>query len=111
MTEEAWLASHPYLEPVAEFEARVDAAAAEVSIPRASIPRWDDYIGDFHDGVPLPYSSGAAVDLGPAERVIASLVEKLASRPLPGKLVEESRALDAELHGDSDSARHPVAWL
>ena len=111
MTEEAWLASHPYLEPVAEFEARVGAAAAEVTIPRASIPRWDDYIGDFHDGVPLLYSSGAAVDLGPAERVIASLVEKLASRPLPGKLVEESRALDAELHGDSDSARHPVAWL
>jgi FdhE protein len=111
MTQDVWLARHPYLEPVADFEAWVDAAVAEVSIPKASIPRWDGYVGDFHDGVPLLHSSGTAIDLGPAERIVASLVERLASKPLPGKLAEESRALETELHGDSDSARQNVAWL
>jgi FdhE protein len=111
MTQDAWLARHPYLEAVADLEARVDAVVAEVSIPRARIPRWDDYIGDFHHGVPLLHSARVVIDLGQAEGIVASLVERLASGPLPGKLAEDSRALNAELHGDSGSVRQAVAWL
>jgi FdhE protein len=89
----------------------VDAAAAEVSIPGACIPRWDDYTSDFYDGVPWLRSPRVAIDLGQAEKIITSLVGRLASRPMPGKLAEESRALDAELHSDPESARRAVAWL
>ncbi|HXY07951.1 MAG TPA: formate dehydrogenase accessory protein FdhE [Terriglobales bacterium] len=111
MTPDAWLARHPYLQPVADLHALVDAAAAESCIPTAWIPNWDDYTGDFHDGVPLLRSARAAIDLGQSESIVTSLVERLASGPLPAKLVEESRALAAELHREPDSARRAVAWL
>jgi FdhE protein len=111
MTQEAWLARHPYLQPVADFEALVHAAASEVPIPSASIPWWDDYSVDFHAGVPLLQSARVSMDLDHAEGIIRSLVERLASRTLPGNLAEEIRILAVELHCDSDSSRRAVAWL
>jgi FdhE protein len=109
MTQDFWLAEHPYLQPVAELHALVDTAVAEVSIPCACIPAWGNYIGDFQAGVPLLRSSSAAIDLGPADGVVASLVKTVASKPLPGTLAEESRTLDTELH---PHAKHSaVAWL
>ena len=37
-----WLAAHPYLQPVADVHALVEAAAAEVFVPVAPIPNWED---------------------------------------------------------------------
>jgi FdhE protein len=111
MTRDVWLARHPYLQPVADLHAMVDAAMAEVSIPSPGIPTWDDYLDDFHAGVPLLRSSTIAIDFSCAESVIASLPEKLVSKSLQGNLAEESRALDAELHHDPDAPRRAVAWL
>ena len=45
------------------------------------------------------------------ERMIASLIEKLASSSLPGGLAEESKALDAELCHERNALRHALAWL
>jgi FdhE protein len=56
-------------------------------------------------------SSRVAIDFGPMERGITSLVQRLSSKPLPVRLAEENRALDAELHGDPDLPRCAVAWL
>jgi hypothetical protein len=44
-------------------------------------------------------------------RGVTSLVQRLTSKQLPVRLAEETRALDAELHGDPDSPRCAVAWL
>jgi FdhE protein len=111
MTHDAWVAKHPYLKPVADLQALIDIAAAEVCIPYACIPTWEDYLADFHAGVPLLSSSRMAIDFGPVERGIMSLVQRLSSKPLPLALAEESRALDAELRGDPDSPRRAVLWL
>jgi FdhE protein len=111
MTQDVWLARHPYLQPVADLHALVHAAAREVSIPSALIPRWDDYSGDFHAGVPLLQSPRVAFDRGHAEGIVNSLVESLASRTLPENLAEETRALAVELRCDPDSPRRAVAWL
>jgi hypothetical protein len=64
MTHDVWLVKHPYLQPVADLQALIDCAVAEVSIPCACIPTWEDYLGDFHFGIPLLRSSRVAIDFG-----------------------------------------------
>jgi FdhE protein len=97
MTREAWLANHPYLQPVADVQALVDTAAAEISLARAGIPNWDNYVTDFHAGVPLLESPAVGIELSEPANGVRSLVRRLASQPLPGMLSEECRALEAEL--------------
>jgi len=111
MTRDVWLAKHPYLQRVADLQALVDAAVAEVNIPVPRIPSWDDYISDFHAGTPLLLSSKVAIEFRDIERVLTSLIEALASKLVPEKLAQDSRTLEAQLHGDLDSPRRALAWL
>jgi FdhE protein len=111
MTQDVWLVKHPYLQRVADLQALVDAAVAEVGMPGAYVPSWDDYISDFHAGIPLLLSSKVAIDFRDMERVLTSLVEALALKLLSGKLAQDSRTLEAQLHGDLDSPRRALAWL
>ena len=111
MTQEIWLAKHPYLQSVADFRAQVEMVAAGIPSPKALVPHWDHYIGDFQAGVPLLHSFNAAIDLRPAGRMVASMVEALASRPLLPPLAEEVRALVAGLHGEQEAPDRAVAWL
>ena len=111
MTQDVWLVKHPYLQGVADLQALIDAAVAEIPIPGACVPSWDDYISDFHAGIPLLRSSMVAIDFRDVERALALLVEALALKPLPGGLAEDNRALEAQLHSDRDSPRRALAWL
>ena len=109
MIQDVWLAKHPYLQPVADLHALIDATTAEILVPNAHLPTWEDYTADFHAGIPLLRSPRVAIDLRHVERGITSLVKTMSSRPLPGKLADETRILDAQLHGDQDSPRRAVA--
>jgi FdhE protein len=111
MTQDFWLAKHPYLQGVADVQTLIDATLAELTIPSACVPGWDDYINDFHQGIPLLLSAGFAIDFRDSERVLIALVEALAAKPLPGTLAEDSRTLKAQLHSDRDSPRRALAWL
>jgi FdhE protein len=111
MTQDVWLGKHPYLQRVADLQSLIDAAVAEIPIPGACVPRWDDYISDFHAGIPLLRSPSVAIDFRDVERVLTSLVEALALRPLPGSLAQDSRTLETQLHSDRDSPRRALAWL
>jgi FdhE protein len=111
MTHDVWLASHPYLRSIAEFDAQVVTAGASIPSGNAHIPNWDDYVGDYHAGIPLLRSSHVALDFEPAVAILASLVESLASKPLPDKLAAECQVLDAQLRGDINAPRRAVAWL
>ena len=109
MTQDVWLVTHPYLQRVANLQALIDAAVAEVSIPGASVPSWNDYISDFHAGIPLLQSVRVAIDFRDAERALTSLIEALAMKPLPEKLAQDSRTLEAQLDSDQDSPRRALA--
>jgi FdhE protein len=111
MTQGRWLPTHPYLQPMADLQGMIDASLDQLLIPSANIPTWDDYARDFHAGVPLLQSSTVAIDLRPIETIIIPLLETLASKPLPGKLAENSRDLCTELRADSDLPRRAVNWL
>ena len=68
MTRDVWLARHPYLQPVADVQALVEAAAVGIAVPTAAIPDWEQYAADFHVGVPLLQSSTVTFDFAAAER-------------------------------------------
>ena len=111
MTQDVWLAGHPYLRSVAEFHAQVARAAASIPNDSAHLPNWHDYVGDYQAGIPLLRSSHVAIDFGPAEAILLSLVESLASKPLPGNLAAECRVSDAQLRAEMNAPHRAVAWL
>jgi hypothetical protein len=84
MKRDAWLAAHPYLKPVADLQALLDVIAAEISIPEAPVPKFDEYIVDYQAGVPLLQSKRVALDLFPAEETLDSFLTKLGASNLPG---------------------------
>jgi FdhE protein len=111
MTQDVWLARHPYLQRVADFHAQVSAAAAGISAARTHTPNFDNYIADYKAGIPLLRSSQAAIDLEPAEAILVSLVESLASQPLPENFAGECRVLHTHLRSELNVPRRVVAWL
>jgi len=110
-TRDAWLSRHAYLRTVADLCAAVDAAAAGIAAADAAVPVWDDYAGDFREGIPLLQSAGAALDIGPAAPGVMELVERLSTGPLPGRLGAEVAALRADLRGAGNSPRRIAGWL
>ncbi len=111
VTQDVWVSRHSYLEPVAQLHTLVDDALAGIPNENPGAPIWDDYTADFQQGVPLLESSAVVIDLTGAERLVVLLVEELASVPLPGKLAQETRALDSELRGYPDAPRRALGWL
>ena len=111
MTQDVWVTAHPYLRSLAAFHAEVEKAAAERPIAASPAPDFNDYIGDFADGVPLLLSSSAAIILKLAEPAVLSLVNSLITKSLPDKLMVECRVLASELHRDAHAPQRAVAWL
>jgi FdhE protein len=111
VTQDVWLSTHAYLQPVAQLHALVDAAVAEIPNEDPGAPIWDDYTADFQQGIPLLENSPAIIDITATASAMMLLVENLASAPLPGKVAKETRALDSELRCDPDAPRRAIAWL
>ncbi len=70
-----WLEGHPYLDPVARLAGEVEATAcAAVATPCAAVPDWDAYRDEYRAGVPLLESPSVAIDLAPAEALLAAVI-------------------------------------
>src|SRR5258707_256333 len=110
MTQDAWVISHPYLQPVAFIHAQVKNERAGATAPNSEMLPWDDYIRDFLAGVSLLWSSAVAIDCLPAEKMIRSKVELLTASPMP-QIVNEIRIVEAELRGELAAPHRVVAWL
>jgi FdhE protein len=87
---DVWLAQHPYLRPLADLHALIDAAAADVPIAAAPIPSWDAYEPDFHQGVPLLHSEAVVIDWDPAAAALGTIEARVRSSPLPASVAFES---------------------
>jgi len=109
MTFDSWLSSHPYLEPLANFHAHIDSALQRIPVSDVMLPNWPAYLTDFHAGIPLLKSSNVYIDFSPAENVLTSIVDQLIHSR--GKVGEECRLLQSELHRDPDSSERAIAWL
>jgi FdhE protein len=111
MTQDVWVTSHPYLSSVANFDAQVATAAASIPSGSVNIPNWDGYVDDYRAGIPLLRSSCVAINLEPAGAILVSLVENLASRPMPETLADQCRVLLAQLRGEMNAPGRAIAWL
>ncbi len=111
MTHDTWLATHSYLQPLASLQEQVNSTLDEILTVSDCIPVWDNYADDFHAGVPLMQSSKSGIDFKPAERIIALLLERLASTSLPHPLAEQISTLDAEMRHDPDAPGEAMAGL
>ena len=111
MNRDVWLAKHPHLRPVADFQAQVATALASVATVRATIPSWDNYFREYEKGVPLLGSASVAIDLQPAERILVLLFEKLNSLPLPEPLSRENRELSAQMNHQLGTTQRALGWL
>lgn len=122
MTLDDWVASHPFLRPIALMRARIDAAV-DAGASATALPVWEEYAEDFATGTPLLRSFDAAVDLEPAGRRIVAAIERLAlserseskglaSGPAGDTLTTDARALCLELDGVGEPPhRLVVDWL
>jgi len=111
MTQEAWLAAHPYLLSVAEFHAAVEKAAQGLPSALACIPDWSNYESDYLAGVPLLRSCHSSIDLSLVEAAVVALLRNLASVPLPDKLVQDIQNLQAVLRNYPRASQAFVACL
>jgi FdhE protein len=111
VTQDFWLSTHAYLQPLAQLQVLVDTTAAGIPNEQPCVPIWDDYIADFQEGVPLLESSAAIINLPSVASTVMLLIEKLASAPLPGKVAQETSALSSELCCDPEAPRLCAAWL
>jgi FdhE protein len=110
MTQDAWVMSHPYLQPVASLHAQVKNETSGITAASFEMPKWDHYIGDFLAGVPLVRSFAVAIDWLPAEKMIRSKVERLTASPMP-QMADEIRIVKAELRGELAAPNRVVAHL
>ncbi len=111
MTQDIWLSTHAYLQPVAQLQALVDAAAAGIAKENPCTPIWDDYAADFQQGVPLLESPAALIDLTAAANAVMLLIENLSTVLVSGKLAQETKLIISELRRDPDAPRRAVNWL
>lgn len=111
MTQEDWLKSHPYLQPVADLQAQVNLVTAEVLSSNIGAVRWDTYRNDFLAGIPLLRNAAAPFDFAPAEKMTRLLVERLASKPLPLNVARQLETLQAELRSIPEGSTSVIRWL
>jgi FdhE protein len=110
MTQDAWVTSHPYLQPIAALHTQIRNEMAETAAASSEMPRWDDYTRDYLAGAPILCSSAVVIDCLPAEKMIRSKVERLTASSMP-QIADEIRILGAELRGELVAPNRVVAWL
>lgn len=111
MDQNGWLKTHSYLQPLASLQAQMDAEIAQIPVTSPAMPEWDGYADDFRSAIPLLHSPKARIDLGPVERYIALLAEKLAVSSLPHRLAEDGKILNGELCRVPNAPHAAVSWL
>ena len=96
MTRDAWLAGHPYLQPIADVREAIDDAAARVTRPVVESPDWQAYLPDYHAGIPLLQSELAGIGVPDPLSVVHQMLDELARRPLSSWLADQCRELRAD---------------
>jgi len=105
VTRESWIESHPYLEPVARFQAAVEALAGALPRPVFPPPPWDAYAREYDQGVPLLASDAAGpVLLAGSSRTLELLAGSAAEAPLPEPFRAAARAVSERFRADAGSS-------
>lgn len=108
---QSWLAAHPYLEPIARFQALVDEAASQGPSARVQAPAWERWAGDQAAGVPLLESGAAGLDFSAAAaEALGDLARRLAAAAPPGKMGDACREVGEGL-SRPEARRWAIDWI
>src|SRR5690348_199953 len=101
-TRESWVATHPFLQLIADLQGAVDDVT-ETQVSSAASAEWNDYLPEFKLGVPALCSASISVDFRPVQKSLAAVVRALAvNKRLPQPITGQIRQLNAELDRDGD---------
>lgn len=111
-SQQAWLAAHPYLEPMARIQRIIDEAADQEQPPALRPVCWDSYAEDQAEGIPLLHSASAGIDFTPAAAdMLGQLVERVVQAPLPGNVGLACRELRDAFRTHPAACSRAVEWI
>jgi FdhE protein len=108
---EAWLKEHPYLSPIARFQRELERAAAEAPPVTITAPKWQLYMEDYRQGVPLLRSNSAAVDLAPAAGMLQTISDHLVEAPLVDQPRKFAAAVNSLYRQSPDEPARVIRWV
>jgi FdhE protein len=105
----AWLAAHPWLEPIARFQDLVEEAALRAPLREApvSLQAWES---DHAEGVPLLHAAAGRDLAGVAAEALGAMAEWLAAAGVFGKMGVACRQLHEALSAPG-ALPGAAAWL
>lgn len=109
---QTWLEAHPYLGPVARFQAIVEDALACSLKRTVRVESWEAWDEDEAAGVPLLRSPAACVDFAPAaSATLGHLVDAIAGEALPEGVAEPIAQLRDRLRRAPGERVRAIAWI
>jgi FdhE protein len=108
---QAWLQAHAYLEPLARFQAAVEAAAAAGAAPAAACARLEAWSGAA-EGVPLLRSPAAPPEVAAtAAELLGDMAVRLDVAALPGAIGGACREVRAAFERSPADRSAAIAWI
>lgn len=112
VTREAWIEAHPYLEPVARFQAALAELVGSLPLPDPPPLRWEEYAPEFEAGVPLLRSEAAGQALlRAAAPSLPALVELASEAPLAEPFATATRDIRAQLRRAPPDGLAALEWV
>jgi FdhE protein len=107
-----WIEQHPYLAQIAEFQGRVEEAAAGAAPEAVAAPGFEAYAEEYAKGVPLLRSE--RVELDAVERgaaVLERMLDRLAGAPFPESLAGAFQGLRERFRAAPEERLRAMAWV
>lgn len=112
VSRQSWLATHPWLGPLARFDAVVQEAVERVEAPRVEPPRWDVWVESLGAGVPLlRFGTGAVHVRSAGGYVLGHAVERAAETSPPGDVSNALAELRDWLRGEPERPACTIDWV
>jgi FdhE protein len=107
---ENWIKQHPYLSPVACFQRELERAAAETPQVTITSPKWQSYVEDYRNGIPLLKSDKAQLDLAPAAAMLRNISDRLVTAPLVDAPLKLAATVNAFYRQSPEEAERVIRW-
>jgi FdhE protein len=108
---QSWLAAHPWLAPIARFDAVVEEAVVRVEPPRVEPPRWDAWVEAHGAAVPLLRFGPAGLRFtSPAAYVLGHAVQRAAETLAPGPMANALAEIRDDRGSDPERLGRAIEW-
>lgn len=108
---QSWLAKHPWLAPLARFDAVVEEAIERADAPPIEPPRWEAWVEAREQGTPLLRCAPAGLRFAAAAAYVLGRAAGRAAETLPpGPVASAAARIRDELGHDPERLESAIAW-